>query len=278
MYIHVCAAGSKMENIFNKWILISLKHFSLLLLLTTGCGQKNGPVITKQSNPVPPYSGTIFIDPDIITTADPTTFEAIEYTGQGSRTLFDRRVNDWVTVDAFLFQATFNDGLTTEVQVNPEFETEVLAMLAATKYAEAIGQLPKILRTDVDAVWIHHGTELFGGGNNSILIHTGQALIYQNAGILEETLVHEATHTSLDAVHALSSGWLASQQADGNFISIYARDNPDREDIAESFLLYLAAKFKTDRISESDLNTILTTIPNRISYFDNQSFDMHPWQ
>ena len=255
-----------------------VKHFSLLLLLIIGCGQKDTPEITKPANPSPPYSGTIFIDPDIITAADPNTFEAIEYTGQGSRTLFDRRVNDWVTVDAFLFQVTFNDGLTTEVQVNPEFETEVLASLAATKYAEAIGQLPKILRTDVDAVWIHQGTEPFGGGNNSILIHTGQALIYQNDGILEETLVHEAAHTSLDAVHASSSGWLASQQADGNFISTYARDNPGREDIAESFLLYLAVRFKAKRISETDLNTILTTIPNRISYFDNQSFDLHPWQ
>ena len=258
--------------------IITQSFIIFLIFLSPGCGQEDIPEIKKPGIQPPPFAGTIFVDPDIITASDPTTFETIEYRGQGERTLFDRRVNDWVTVNAFLFQVTFNDGLDTEVQVNPEFETEVLAEVEAIKYSEAIGRLPKILRTDVDAVWIHQGTEPFGGGNNSILIHTGQAVIYENDGILEETLVHEAAHTSLDAMHASSSGWLESQQADGNFISSYARDNPTREDIAESFLLYLAVRFRADRITESLENTILTTIPHRITYFDDQSFNMHPLQ
>ena len=65
----------------------------------------------------------------------------------------------------------------------------------------------------------------FGGGNNNLLIHTGQGAQYEASGILEETFVHEAAHTSLDAVHASSAGWIAAQQADPNFISTYARDN-----------------------------------------------------
>ena len=43
----------------------------------------------------PPFSGTIFIDPDIITSADATTFQGVSYGGQGLRTMFDRRVNDF---------------------------------------------------------------------------------------------------------------------------------------------------------------------------------------
>ena len=51
---------------------------------------------------------------------------------------------------------------------------------------------------------------------------------FTSKGILEETLVHEAAHTSLDRTHATAAGWLAAQTADGTFISTYARDHPLR--------------------------------------------------
>jgi hypothetical protein len=224
----------------------------------------------------PPFSGTIFVSPDIITSSDSTTLQSVLYTGQDKRTMFDRRVNNFVENNAFLFNVTFNDGLSTEVQVNPEFSTKELAEVEAIKYAKAIGRLPKVLRKDVKTVWIHKGQQPFGGGNNNILIHTEQAVKYENDGILEETLVHEASHTSLDSYHAKSSGWIASQKADVNFISTYARDNPEREDIAESFLLYLAVKYRSDRISQDLKNIINSTIPNRIKYFDELSLNVSP--
>ena len=65
----------------------------------------------------------------------------------------------------------------------------------------------------------------------------------------KETLVHEAAHTSLDSAHASAAGWLAAQSADPTFISTYARDFPAREDIAETFVLYLAVRYRSDRIS-----------------------------
>jgi len=191
----------------------------------------------------PPFAGTIFIDPDIITVADPTTFQSLSHAGQASRTMFDRRVNDWITVDAWLFDASFDDGLTAEIQVNPEFGSAA-PLLGAGQYAEVIGRLPTTLRRDVETVWIHRGTQPFGGGNNNLLIHVGQAALYVDDGILEGTLVHEAAHTSLDAVHAAAPGWLAAQSADGTFISTYARDHPGREDIAESFLRDLAVRYR----------------------------------
>lgn len=144
------------------------------------------------------------------------------------------------------------------------------------KFAEVIGRLPTALRIDVETVWIHKGTEPFGGGNNNLLIHTGQSTLYENDGILEETLVHEASHTSLDAKHSTSSGWVSAQESDGNFISIYARDYPTREDVAETFLLYMAIRYRSDRIDQLLENKILETIPNRIMYFDDQNFNMYP--
>lgn len=226
----------------------------------------------------PPFGGTIFIDPDIITPSDATTFTGLTPAGQGSRTMFDRRVNSWITVEAFLFDATFDDGLATEIQVNPEFGAAAAAQAEAEKYAEVIGRLPTVLRSNVQTVWIHMGTEAFGGGNNNLLIHTGQADQYVSSGILEETFVHEATHTSLDPIHASAPGWIAARVADGTFISDYAEEFPNREDLAESFLPYLAVRYRSDRISTQLANTILTTIPNRIAYLDAQNFDMHPIQ
>ena len=67
--------------------------------------------------------------------------------------------------------------------------------------------------------------------------------------------------------------WLAAQEKDGAFISTYARDNPYREDIAESFLLYFALRHRADRISENLKEVVNETIPNRLAYFDNQEFE-----
>jgi hypothetical protein len=224
----------------------------------------------------PPFSGTIFLDPDIITEADHTTFISAPYAGRGMRTMFDRRVNAFITVNAFLFNATFDDGLKAEVQVNPEFGDSTAAGVEANKYGTVIGRLPTVSRKDVKTVWIHKGQQPFGGGNNNLLIHTEQADLYAADGILEETFVHESAHTSLDDQHANASGWLAAQSADPDFISTYARDNPTREDIAESFLPWLAVRHRRARIDDSLANTINSTIPNRLAYFDSQNFNMYP--
>ena len=46
--------------------------------------------------------------------------------------------------------------------------------------------------------------------------------------------------------------------------------------MTESFVPYLAVRFRSGRISLADEETILNTIPNRIAYFDRLSLDMHP--
>jgi len=251
---------------------------SLILILLQACGPEGetiipDPIIKKIS---PPFWGTIFIDPDIVTPSDPTAFLELAYTGQESRVMYDRRANDWITVDAFLYNADFDDGLSIEIQVNPEFGDPETAEVEAVKYAPVIGQLSTALRKDVQTVWIHKGINPFGGGNNNLLIHTGQADEYIRDGILEETFIHEASHTSLDAYHAGAPGWLKAQDDDPTFISEYAKDNPTREDIAESYLTYFAIKYRSDRISVGLADTILSAIPNRINYFEGLVLDMHP--
>lgn len=222
----------------------------------------------------PPFDGTIFIDPDIVNADDPGAFQSISSAGTAQRQMYDRRVG-WITISPYLFQANYDDGLSIEVQVNPEFsETEAAA--EAERYAALFGQLPTLLRRDVETSWIHKGVHPWGGGNRNLLIHTGQGQLYINDGIAEETLIHEASHTSLDEYHSASPAWLQAQADDPTFISTYARDNPDREDIAESFLPYVALRYRRDRISDELAATIEATIPNRIQYFDSIVQDMYP--
>ena len=255
--------------------LVNLFRFVLLLFLISCSNSETEPSIPKVEL-TPPFNGTIFLDPDIITSSDPTTFTSLTYAGQATRTMFDRRVNDWISVTPFIFNANYADGLSIEIQINPEFKNVTDAEIQALKYATEFGRLPTALRRDVKTSWIHMGTQPFGGGNNNLLIHIGQTTLYEKDGILEETLVHEAAHTSLDADHSASKGWINAQNSDPSFISTYARDNPEREDVAETFLLYMALRYRSERISSTLKDKILESIPNRIKYFDTQNFKMSP--
>ena len=95
-----------------------------------------------------------------------------------------------------------------------------------------------------------------------------EAAKYLDDGTLEEVLFHEATHTSLSFLHNENPDWQAAQNADGKFLSDYGRDNRVREDFCESFVAYYAIQYRPSRIPKADLQTILETIPNRISYFN----------
>ena len=223
-----------------------------------------------------PYTITAYIDSSVVTPSDVSTLQSITYVGQGMNWVFDRRVDDWVLINTYLFDVFYDDALTSQVQVNPEFGSVLLATLEAEKYAFIIGQLPACLRSGIDKIWIHLGTESFGGGFDAVLIHTGQSVEYEQLGILEEVLIHEATHTTLDGLHAASLNWLNAQNADSSFISTYAASSPTVEDLAESFLAWIMVRQCEQRVSEADSVTIAQSIPNRLAYLDNQGFDMYP--
>jgi hypothetical protein len=240
-----------------------------------GPGPGPGPIVEACEGP--PFAGTVFITPGLITPADSSAFTGATSAGRGSRRMFDRRVDGWVTVDAYLVDVTFRDGLGTEVQVNPEFGSADAALAEAVRFGPVIGRLPRALRAGVETVWVHRGTQPFGGGNQNLLIHTGQADAYEAGGVLEEAFVHEAAHTSLDAAHADAPGWLAAQRADSCFVSTYARDNPTREDVAESFLPYLALRHRPDSLPTDARAAITEAMPGRIAYFEGLPLDLYPF-
>ncbi len=242
------------------------------ILSLTACGAD--PVADGRLRP-PALGPTSFIDPDIIVATDPTAFTGVTPDGQGSRTMYDGRTEGNVTVDARLFQAAYDDGLAIEVQVNPEFPDSVAGALAE-KYAAALGRLPTAIRDGIDFLWVHDGVAPLGNDSDAVWIHVGQADEYEQTGFLEESLVPPAVRATIQGVHGSAAGWLEAQELDNGFISLLAQDAPDTEDVAQSFLPYFTVLYRSDRITDFLTATIINAIPARLSYFDEQNFDMYP--
>ena len=219
------------------------------------------------------FSGTLFANSNILNSSDYSFFNTLEKIPDEERIMFDRRVDGWIETIPFLYNAKFSDEMEIEVQINKEFENLNIAEEIGIKYLQVIGKLPRLFRKDVETIWIHKGNEDFGGGNNNLLIHHGRGQEYEKDNFLEEVFLHESSHTSLDSYHRSAEEWIRAVKADnGNFISEYARDNPKREDIAETFPICFAIKYKSDRLRDEIVEKIYKTIPNRISYC-NKVFD-----
>ena len=93
-------------------------------------------------------------------------------------------------------------------------------------------------------------------------------------GFLSSCLLHEATHASLDTDHGRSPAWREAQARDPNFISEYAKQNPEGEDLAETLGPYLAVRLRPDRCSLEDRELVLNGIPNRVAYLDALGLSM----
>ena len=216
-----------------------------------------------------PYDGTVFISPDVLTSDSRSDFLSLTYAGLSVKRTFDRRPNAWIDAPSHVFQARFECARRqVAVIVNAEINRRD-AEIQAERFARVLGQLPFGSRKAVREIWVHPGDELAGGGNNAILMYTGYADV--NARFLEEAFIHEAAHTTLDwgfGGVVNREEWMNAASADARFISRYAADNPDREDVAESygaFLAYEAAQINLALRGESE--TIGYAMPNRIALF-----------
>lgn len=211
--------------------------------------------------------------PDSFKDTDSTALIGVEYEGRMQKNVYDRRVGN-TAINAYVYTASFRDGSPAwTIMVNPEFgQTEAKAL--AEKYSRNIGQMPICIRSGITGAVIHDGVNPWGGGN-PLTIHHGQGLDYERSGILTETMIHESTHAAFDRLY-YDAEWKAAAEADGQFISTYARDNPDREDHSETFLCWLAVRYKKDRLPQADYAKITAAVPNRLKWYDKMDFRLSP--
>lgn len=224
----------------------------------------------------------IYTDCDIITKKDPSYFQNLSFIEEKEILFWDRRAitsSGWnkSKFNAFIFNAKFKNGKDVIVRVNSEFKTKEKAEKKATKYSKMVGQIPNFLKTSLKTITIHKGNKRWGGGNFDILIHTGDQWSKGKCG--EEVMLHEGGHVSLDETWGgliPLNDWKKVAKLDGKYISKYAKEFPDREDISETINWWIAVRCKQDRISKSNYKKILKGIPNRLKYLDEQNYDMYP--
>lgn len=228
-----------------------------------------------------PFSSSLDIGSNIFVENDESVPFDTTYEGVSTREVLDKRVGEIAAIEMFIFTTVYADGVSVEYQVNPEFGDETSAQAKVLAYAQVIGQLPFVLRSGIDVITVHGGNELLaagcGGvdGKSSMSLYDTRISTHNGWGSLEEVLAHESAHTSLDCLYKYTDGWSAAQQADGVFISQHAHDKPIAEDMAESFLAYLAL-FRCDRVGEATCTTIMNTIPNRIAFFERLNLNLEP--
>lgn len=236
-----------------------LQNVSCVLLVILVCFQANAQDYTTS------IVGTDF---DIITDDDPSCFVALDYKGIQRTEMPDKTNNNELFQPAHVFIASYSDKTDVSIAVDVSIETEKAATAEALLLATRLGKLPIALRSGVRRLVVHEGgkdTTAFSD-DGLIVIYSANAKQRISTNDLEETLFHESVHAAWDRKYATSRDWQRAQAADGTFATMYAKQKPALEDLAESALFAYAVIRHPDRLPAKDRKQIKRNIPARIRY------------
>jgi hypothetical protein len=199
------------------------------------------------------------------------------------RLFYDKSIPSFIDYPAHVYKINFGDGLSVDFEIYTEFSQEE-ALAIKQKYAPLIGQLGKELRKNIKSIEFLKGDYTASAQRNNDLSYSNITIPidWLNNNVetrpdgdrTEELFIHEATHLSIDPYVYGQRGWNDAVYLDGNYLSTYAKDNPESEDIAETFQAYIAVKYFPERIKSSLRDTILSICLNRFKYFDSLNLDL----
>ena len=230
----------------------------------------------------PPFAGTMWDLPDLIKSSDYTIYSTSSYQGIETRLFYDKSIPDFINYPAHVYKVNFGDNLSIDFEIHTEFTQEEAGNIEQ-KYAPLIGQLGKDLRRNIKSFEFLKGEEVASAQRTddlnyaNITFHTDWLTLVEtrfSGDRTEELLIHESAHLSIDPYVYGQQGWADAVNLDGNYLSTYAKDNPNSEDVAETFQAYIAVKYFPDRISNSIRDTILSVCLNRFKYFDSLNLDL----
>ena len=206
---------------------------------------------------------------DFITADDPSAFESLRFHMRDRREMPDKRKDQLFDEGTFVFEAIFSDGTALEIWAHSEFGTTEDAAHYAQMVTDPLGKLPSAMRRGLSHVVINKGDETAFGedkGHFFVLYSENMDTRVSNHD-LEETVFHESVHATLDLHHADGADWLAAQRADNEFITEYAANNPDGEDLAETALFAVTLLKHPGRLPSDVESWMASNIPNRLNYF-----------
>ncbi len=218
----------------------------------------------------PPFKNSVAsTDFDYIKADDPDAFESIRFVGRERTEMPDKRNDELMSDNTFVFEAKFRDGKLIPIWAHNSFGDVQTAQRYATMVTGPLGKLPEPMRKILTRVVIHKGNETAfaeDGGHFFVLYSENMETRVKNHD-LEETVFHESVHATLDQKHAKTEAWLSAQKADGAFITEYGANNAGKEDMAESALFAYTMLKYPGRLPAEVEDWVRKNTPNRLAFF-----------
>lgn len=208
-------------------------------------------------------------DIDFILGSDEDEFSSLTFIGLDDKEMPSSISNELFDEDTYVFEATFSDGETIEIWCHSTFPTQEDAQEYADKVCPRLGKLPTFQRNMLDHVVVHFGdagafAEIEG---QFIILYSDNIDARISTNDLEETIFHESVHASYQFMYQNDNIWTGAQSSDPTFVTNYAQDNPQVEDMAESALFAYTFLAHPGRLSEEIENWLEENIPNRLDFF-----------
>lgn len=206
---------------------------------------------------------------DFITESDTDAFTDMEFVGQEDKEMPDSTNDELFDTDTYIFKVNFSNGNHTEIWAHSSFGSLVAAQEYAEKLTSRLGKLPDFMRDELSHVVLHNGNAgAFAESEANFFVVYSQNIDVRIANNdLEETIFHESVHATLDALYLESSAWLEAQQNDDAFITQYAKDNANKEDMAETALFAYTMINYPGRLSTEIETWVHSNIPHRYAFF-----------
>jgi hypothetical protein len=233
----------------------------LCILLAAACPSSAEPLFPNS---------VVSNDLDFIHDDDPGPSVCLEYDGTSRAEMADKRHDTLFADDVHIFRAVYADGTGIGIWVHPAVGDRAAARALAEPVMQAVAKLPRPMRERLNHVVIHEGDE------TAFAEDVGRFFVLYSDNIrsristhdLQETVFHESVHATLDVPYASSAEWKAAQAADANFITEYAAENPDKEDLAESALFAWAVLNYPGRLPRDVEDAVKALMPNRLNFFE----------
>lgn len=257
--------------------------FFLVLLLSFSCSDQDESTIndteTDNTNnqPIDPLfpNSIVSTEIDFIREMDEDAFESLSFMGTEDKEMPDSRTDILFDTDTFVFQVNFTEGNPIEIWAHSSFATQEAAEEFAQKIVNRLGKLPDVMRNNLSHVVLHKGdaTAFAEAEANFFVVYSENIDVRISNNDFEETVFHESVHATLDAIYLQNSEWILAQQNDNSYITEYAKNNPDKEDLAETALfVYTLNKFP-ERLPENVRTWMAANTPNRINFISTNIFN-----
>jgi len=208
-------------------------------------------------------------DIDFIAETDPSVLAELVFVGNERGEMVDKRTDDLFDDNAYVFRADYADETSIQILVSSDFVEREEATHYAKMLLGPVGKLPMSMRKKLAHVAVLKGNESAFAEDKGhfFTVYSENMDIRFGNKDLEETVFHESVHATLDEIYAESEAWLFAQQADDDFITSYAKRNPNKEDLAEFALFAYTYQNYPDRLPAHVKNWMKKMTPNRLEFF-----------